>query len=101
MLSSSGRCTDSGLNIVTAEACFSAATTVGINATSLANKTVQDPALPDACSIMTQPDGSAVVYFNTGGEAVCSGRNKKVGQMSAVGVEVALELDFAAGSVTI
>mmetsp|Transcript_78311 Transcript_78311/g.151216 ORF Transcript_78311/g.151216 Transcript_78311/m.151216 type:complete len:904 (+) Transcript_78311:70-2781(+) len=89
----SGMCHE-GQFVSSAEDCFSAAMSLGINATKFVNKTVRDAKLPPACSIVTERDGSARTYFNVGGQASCNSGTKKVGQArSRVNVSFALELD--------
>jgi len=93
-LRESGTCADAGTDVGNASDCFAAAAAVGINATSFTNKTVSDPDLPPACSVVVQKDGSATVYFNMQGKAACASGDKKVGQAtSTVGVTLGLEVD--------
>uniref|UniRef100_A0A7S4V172 Uncharacterized protein n=1 Tax=Alexandrium monilatum TaxID=311494 RepID=A0A7S4V172_9DINO len=78
-----------------AATCFSVVPTIGVNASRFSNKTTADPALPPACSVVSEADGSATVYFNTAGQASCtSGRKQKgTSQKSRVGVQLSLSLD--------
>lgn len=90
---SSGNCAP-GQSVTDAAACFAVAPTLGIHATHWVNQTVSDPKLPNSCSITTEPDGSATVFFNTGGKGVCDGGSKRNGTASSdVGVKLSLDLD--------
>ena len=103
VLKSSGLCKDDATDISTAPECFAAARGVGVNASSFTNKTVSDPKLPAGCSIVTEINGSATVYFNSAAKhGNCGGGKKKVGQAStSVKVNLGLNLDLLSGTVTI
>lgn len=89
-LRASGSCQD---NVDSAQVCFKAAPSLGINASRFVNQTVMDAKLPPACSVQVETNGTAVVYFNRAGEAACDG-GKLVGEaVSPVNVTLTLELD--------
>lgn len=89
----SGTCA-AGQAVSDAATCFAVAPTLGVHATRFINKSVADPKLPPACSIMTASDGSAVVSFNSNGQGSCSGASKLSGEtQSAIGVKLSLNLD--------
>lgn len=88
----SGTCSDVGSDISSASDCFSAVSGLSINATAWENKTVSDPILPPSCSVVVAADGSAIAYFNSGGEAACEGSDKKSGH-AATKVNVGLKLE--------
>jgi len=81
--------------IAEATTCFGIVPMLGINATRFDNKTTSNPKLPPACSVIAEVDGSASVYFNTGGRAACTSGTKRWGSStkSRVGVSLALALD--------
>lgn len=81
--------------IPNAATCFKVVPTIGINATKFNNRTIADPKLPSACSVVRESDGSATVYYNAQGEAPCTSGTKQQGTSttSPVGVSLALSLD--------
>lgn len=89
-----GQC-QASQQIPDAASCFAAAATLGINASSFANRTVADPSLPPDCSVVAERNGTATVYFNSNGKASCTSGTKRAGQSAAspVGVSLALDLD--------
>jgi hypothetical protein len=89
----SGTCgTNQGM--ASAAECFATAQGIGISATSFTNKTVSDTTIPVGCSVVSNKDGSATVYFNTGGTMPCQNATLKVGQAkSDVGVTMRIELE--------
>lgn len=90
----SGTCSDIGSDIASASDCFTAVSGISTNTTALANRSVSDPDLPPSCSVVVAADGSATAYFNSGGEAACSGSDKKAGQATTqVNVGLKLEVD--------
>lgn len=88
--------------LTTASSCFESALSLGVNSTSLANKTISDKSLPSGCSVKVNSDGSGTVYFNSiKSGANCSSSESWSGQLkSAVGVTVGLKLKADAGPVT-
>lgn len=82
-----------GQSIRDATTCFAVAPTLGIHATRFANKTVSDPKLPEACSVLAQSDGSAIVYFNTGGNGGCNGASKRTGEVHSGPVTLSMVID--------
>jgi len=95
---SSGSCGDIGSSVASAAACFAAVPSLGINAT-FENRTISDPALPLACSVVLQADGRAIAYYNSDGQAECPSGHTKTGTFeSKVGVTFSLELTLPVGS---
>jgi hypothetical protein len=92
-----------GTNAVTSAAqCYEAVTTIGINATSFVNQTVNDPNATAGCSVVTSVAGVATITFNSATTgARCLNKNVKVGQTSlTTGVTVSLRLDESVGTAT-
>mmetsp|Transcript_107539 Transcript_107539/g.335282 ORF Transcript_107539/g.335282 Transcript_107539/m.335282 type:complete len:685 (-) Transcript_107539:95-2149(-) len=81
--------------IADAATCFKVVPTIGVNASSFSDKTTADPKLPASCSVVRHDNGSATVYFNTGGQAPCTSGTKQQGTSttSRVGVKLGLDLD--------
>jgi len=80
--------------LLDAKACFAAAQTLGLNATSIANRTISEPGLPPACSVVAEADGSATVSFNSEGKANCSSDTRRTGKSTTSPVGVTFGLDF-------
>eukprot|EP00927_Polykrikos_kofoidii_P055043 TRINITY_DN49359_c0_g1_i1.p1 TRINITY_DN49359_c0_g1~~TRINITY_DN49359_c0_g1_i1.p1 ORF type:complete len:937 (-),score=98.26 TRINITY_DN49359_c0_g1_i1:92-2509(-) len=87
-------CND-GTIIGSAQACFSAAQSVGIHASNFVNSTVTDPRLPPACSVSVSNDTTAIVYFNTHSSATpCQTDGKLTGVSTTSQVKVTLGIDL-------
>ena len=67
------------------------------------NKTVSDPTMPNACSVVTQTDGTATVYYNTGGTGAIAAQTTHHGKavtikaLQARAVSLTLDLNSAGG----
>jgi len=94
----SGTCSAQGAQTVHAAAdCFDAVPGLKINATQFVNKTVADVQKPPGCSVVSEQDGSATVYFNTNpasaGHCTSGTHSAGVSAESRVGVSIAIDLD--------
>jgi hypothetical protein len=90
----SGACA-AGEGAASAKSCFDGAASVGVYASSIANKTVSDASLPVGCSVVAAADGSATAYYNTDatGTAGCKEQPTKTAAVdTAVGVSVRIAL---------
>lgn len=100
MAVSNGNC-GPGKIVHTEKTCFEVAPTIGIHAKHFLNKTVADPKLPPACSVVAEKDGTATVYFNTAGNGTCKSSTKKSGEVTTeVGVTFGLALQGLPASST-
>jgi len=77
----SGTC-GSGKDINNAIDCFSVASTLGIEASSLTNKSVADATFPGGCTVTANKDGTATVTYNSKLAAPCSRASLHVGEAS-------------------
>ena len=77
----SGTC-GSGKQINNALDCFNVASTLGIEASSVTNKSVADATFPGGCSVTANKDGTATVVFNSQVATPCSRASLHIGEAS-------------------
>lgn len=94
----SGTCGSNG--VASQEDCYAAVVSIGVNATSFVNKTINDAKQPAGCSVVTENSGVATITYNSASDAAaCPTETLKIGQTSSMtGVTLALELDETAGT---
>ena len=77
--------------------CWAAAQVLGLNATSIVNKSAADPKAPHGCTVSIAGD-TATALYNTAGAGGCTPGATRVGQAtSIVNVTLALTLDDGGG----
>merc|ERR1719506_1383615 len=90
-------------DIISPKECFSVvASNLGISASDFVNLSVSDPTLPSGCSVVSQANGTATVYYNSAdSKQACTHTTSRVGQAtSQVGVTLKVELDSNGASKT-
>merc|ERR1719498_2278255 len=88
---STGSCA-AGQSVTDADACFAAATKIGLNASHFTNRTTSNASLPPYCSVTAGSDGTATVFYNGAyGKGKCNGGNKRSGATQA---DIGVTLDL-------
>lgn len=91
----SGTCSATSHKFSNAGACFDAVAALGFNATSTANKTGSNPALPAGCLFIKNADGSAIAMFNPAGSGPCGASTTKSAASSSTSTKVSVGISLA------